>query len=934
MITPLPGSPRASAGQAREFSQGAVRGAEPDLVGVGCLPAATLAGSVKILNTRETAMLKLTRLPGCKGILSFLRPSSATDLTSRLGRLFASRRRSSGASNAAGKAPSRLLPLVAGLGLAACLAQEGVSQCATQWLPGDGIPGVNGSVVSMVIRDPDGLAGPMPWRLVVGGSFTIAGNTAVQNIAEWDSESGRWSALGAGLGPVGISVSSLAVLPNGDLVAGGTFTTAGGQAANHIARWDGVNWSPLGSGVGDAAVALAVMPNGDLIAGGAFTTAGGQPANRIARWDGGNWSPLGSGVGNNSIRALAVMPNGNLVACGTFTTAGGAAANRIASWNGSNWTALGSGLNNSGYALAVLSNGDLVAGGSFSQAGGIVARVARWDGTAWSAIGGVGANSVYALTVIPNGDIVASGVISSFNGIARWDGSAWTGFSYGLSNALPGVQTLAVTPTGDLIAGGAFSISGFTPLNNIAAWSGSSWVGLSPGPNQTVGAMLQMPAGGLLAASGGRPGSAAILRLDGAQWSPLATAPDDVTAMALLPQGDLVVGGLFTTVGGMAANRIARWDGTSWLPLGSGLDDRVMALSVLPNGDLVAAGWFLTAGGVPANRIARWDGVAWWPLGSGMDGVVRCLVVLANGDLVAGGGFTTAGGVSANRVARWDGTNWSPFGAGMDGVVFALCSMPDGSLVAGGSFTTAGGTPANQIARWDGLAWGALGSGVGATVDALTALPNGDLIAGGYFTTAGGQPANRVARWDGSVWSAVGSALGFDVWCLCRMTNGDVAAGGSTIGSPSGAPSYFAILTTTCPATANPIPTGCTGLTGPITLTADSLPWTGSTFRSQTIGFAPNAIGASLLGFGSPGIPLSVFTPLSLPGCDLLASADSALLLVPTAGAASWSFAIPNSTFWAGVPLFHQTLQLEDGPLPGQLSLSSSNALALTLGTF
>jgi hypothetical protein len=35
--------------------------------------------------------------------------------------------------------------------------------------------------------------------------------------------------------------------------------------------------------------------NGDLIAGGWFTTAGGQTVNRIARWDGSAWHPFTSG---------------------------------------------------------------------------------------------------------------------------------------------------------------------------------------------------------------------------------------------------------------------------------------------------------------------------------------------------------------------------------------------------------------------------------------------------------------------------------------------------------------------------------------------------------------------------------------------------------------------------------------------------------------
>jgi hypothetical protein len=68
-----------------------------------------------------------------------------------------------------------------------------------------------------------------------------------------------------------------------------------------------------------------------------------------------------------------------------------------------------------------------------------------------------------------------------------------------------------------------------------------------------------------------------------------------------------VVGGYFGVANDVIANRIASYDPAtgSWSPLGSGMDDYVSALAVLPNGDLVAAGTFTTAGGVPASRIAR-----------------------------------------------------------------------------------------------------------------------------------------------------------------------------------------------------------------------------------------------------------------------------------------------------------------------------------------
>jgi cysteine-rich repeat protein len=256
---------------------------------------------------------------------------------------------------------------------------------------------------------------------------------------------------------------------------------------------------------------------------------------------------------------------------------------------------------------------------------------------------------------------------------------------------------------------------------------------------------------------------------------------EGLDAMAISGSGDLYVGGWFATAGGVSANRIARWDGTSWSALGSGMDGGVRALAVSGSGDLYAGGDFTTAGGVSANHIARWDGTSWSALDSGMDGCVRALAVSGSGDLYAGGDFTTAGGVSANHIARWDGTSWSALDSGMDGCVYALAVSGSGDLYAGGDFTTAGGVSANHIARWDGTSWSALGSGMDGGVRALAVSGSGDLYAGGYFTTAGGVSANNIARWDGTSWSALGSGVSGSwhfVRALAVDESGDLYVGG------------------------------------------------------------------------------------------------------------------------------------------------------------
>jgi len=81
------------------------------------------------------------------------------------------------------------------------------------------------------------------------------------------------------------------------------------------------------------------------------------------------------------------------------------------------------------------------------------------------------------------------------------------------------------------------------------------------------------------------------------------------------------------------------------------MNNTVCGLTVY-DGKLIAGGDFFTAGGVAANRVASWDGSSWSPLGSGMSSWVNALTVY-DGRLIAGGSFTTAGGKVSAYLAAW-----------------------------------------------------------------------------------------------------------------------------------------------------------------------------------------------------------------------------------------------------------------------------------------
>ena len=377
-----------------------------------------------------------------------------------------------------------------------------------------------------------------------------------------------------------------------------------------------------------------------------------------------------------------------------------------------------------------------------------------------------GGSALYA----GGGFLTAGGV--TVNGIAKWDGSSWSALGNGMNNSTFGVGSLAVHDDGNgatLCVGGDFTTADGLGVNHLAAWDGSSWTSVGSGVNNTTRALAAYDDGG---------GPA------------------------------LYAGGLLIAAGGGVVNYIAKWNGTSWTALGSGMGGATLGVYALAAHDdgsgpaLFAGGDFTTAGGTAASRIAKWNGTSWSAVGTGMSSTVYALTVHDDGggpELYAGGAFTTAGGVSANGIAKWDGSNWSALGSGANGTVRAFAVYDDGSgpaLYAGGSFTSAGGVAAARIAKWSGATWSALGSGLagGSLVNALAVFDDGSgpalyaggsgvsdevhalgvyddgsgpaLFVGGDFETAGGVAVNRIARWDGSSWSALGSGVDGSVLLL------------------------------------------------------------------------------------------------------------------------------------------------------------------------
>ena len=344
-------------------------------------------------------------------------------------------------------------------------------------------------------------------------------------------------------------VQVVVVQPDGKILIGGYFRTLspnGGATVtrNFIARLnpDGTLDTAFNPNANGVVYSIVVLADGKILAGGSFTSIGGQQRYCFARLDAatGAADTLDPNIANGQVSAIVVQADGKILVGGFFNSIGGQARNFIGRLNpdGTLDTAFNPNANAPVFAIAVQADGKILAGGSFSGANSIGGqprnRIARLDATTGLAdsfdpnASGTDAEfpAVYSIAVQADGKILASGSFRSIGGatrnfIARLDATTGLADSF-IPNANWFVYSIAVQADGKILAGGQFSIIGGQTRLGIARL------------DATTGFVDSFNANG---------GGAAF---------------PAVTSIAVQADGKILAGGYFTSIGGQTRNRIAR----------------------------------------------------------------------------------------------------------------------------------------------------------------------------------------------------------------------------------------------------------------------------------------------------------------------------------------------------------------------------------------
>lgn len=412
--------------------------------------------------------------------------------------------------------------------------------------------------------------------------------------------------------------------------------------------------------LGKAAIyAIAEDSSGRFLLGGNISNFDATDVNNIIRIEANgdlDNSFLSLRHDAQAITSVIIADDGSIIAAGSFTKHQNNTVNRVMRLN-SDGSYQGpfygsSGPNQLVSALAKQSNGKVIVTGSFTSFDGnssnYIARL-NSDGTLDNSFAiGTGANgAINAVVVDPDDKIIIAGTFTSFNSnpsnrIARLnsDGSFDSSFSIG-SGFNNEASKLAIDSQGRIVVAGSFATFNGTARTRIA----------------------RLLSTGVLDVS----------------FTPTSGVNNTIYSMTLTSDDKVVIGGDFTTVNGIARNRVARIssDGTTDTSfiVGTGANQRVTAVHVTPDDRILLAGSFTTYNSVANNGFARLltTGsvdpafiIAARPLTARLTGQINTMVIDSNGDVIIGGNFVALNNQGANNIVKFFNYNRANFSCMID----------------------------------------------------------------------------------------------------------------------------------------------------------------------------------------------------------------------------------------------------------------------------
>jgi len=314
-------------------------------------------------------------------------------------------------------------------------------------------------------------------EVLFAGGFRKRDGQVFNGVARWDGS--KYYPLGTGLeSSRWASASDAVVDEQGIIYVCGEFTTAGGIAANNIAKWQDGSWHALDDGVPNFADFIRTTPAGGLAV---LSNTSPDPEtlkmiSTLSMWNGRSWTRVSFEVSQNPwegsvyIRDMLVRSNGDVVICGFFDSVDGVPANGVARWDGRAWHALDAGLrpvpHQGGWYyedLAELGDGRMLLGGALvvgDPEHGMTGPIGEWVDGQWRLMEDVPLKQVVKIEPLGDTALVVSGYYNDGIGtscISRWDGYEWkTAFTWESGLSYWPARSIAVRQSGE-VCGGKYS---------------------------------------------------------------------------------------------------------------------------------------------------------------------------------------------------------------------------------------------------------------------------------------------------------------------------------------------------------------------------------------------------------------------------------------------------------------------------------------------